>query len=68
MANISLDDLYPSEIESLLDTERKEGGLIKTSVNRALELRGAASYNRDPHTMGMWPVADKGSAVDLKFS
>lgn len=46
MANISISDLFPSEIESLLDTENKEGGLIKTSVNRALEVRGALGSSK----------------------
>jgi hypothetical protein len=42
MANISITDLYSSEIESLLDIEDREGGSIKTYINRGLAVRGAA--------------------------
>jgi hypothetical protein len=41
MANISISNLYPSEADSLLvGLDDKEGDLIKSAVNRALEARG----------------------------
>jgi hypothetical protein len=44
MANISISDLYLSDSESLLTgIDRKEGDLIKSAVNRALEARGGLS-------------------------
>jgi hypothetical protein len=44
MANISISDLYPSDSESLLaGIDCKEGDLINSAVNRALEARGGLS-------------------------
>jgi hypothetical protein len=41
MANISISDLYSSDAESLLTgIDDNEGSLIKSVVNRALEVRG----------------------------
>lgn len=41
MANISISNLYPSEADSLLaGIDDKEGDLIKSAVNRALDARG----------------------------
>jgi hypothetical protein len=44
MANISISDLYSSDSESLLaGIDEKDGDLIKSAVNRALEARGGLS-------------------------
>jgi hypothetical protein len=44
MANISISDLYSSDADSLLTSlDDKEGDLIKSAVNRALEARGGLS-------------------------
>jgi hypothetical protein len=41
MANISISDLYSSDADSLLNSiDDREGGLIKSAVNRALDARG----------------------------
>jgi hypothetical protein len=41
MANISVSDLFSSDSESLMDSiSDREGDLIKSAVNRALEARG----------------------------
>jgi hypothetical protein len=41
MANIAISDLYSSDSESLLvGIDEKDGDLIKSAVNRALEARG----------------------------
>jgi hypothetical protein len=41
MANISISDLYSSDADALLTSlDDKEGSLIKSAVNRALEVRG----------------------------
>jgi hypothetical protein len=44
MANISISDLYSSDADSLLTgIDDKEGDLIKSAVNRALDARGGLS-------------------------
>ena len=44
MANISISDLYSSDADSLLiGIDDKEGDLIKSAVNRALDARGGLS-------------------------
>jgi hypothetical protein len=44
MANISISDLYSSDAESFLTSiDVREGGLIKSAVNRALDARGGLS-------------------------
>lgn len=44
MANIAISDLYSSDSESLLaGIDEKDGDLIKSAVNRALEARGGLS-------------------------
>ncbi|NJM27973.1 MAG: hypothetical protein HC856_06580 [Pseudanabaena sp. RU_4_16] len=41
MANISISDLYSSDADSLLTgIDDKDGDLIKSAVNRALDARG----------------------------
>jgi hypothetical protein len=49
MANISISDLYSSDADSLLTgIDEKEGDLIKSAVNRALESRGGSSVPSSP--------------------
>lgn len=44
MANISISDLYSSDSKSLLASiDNKDADLIKSAVNRALEVRGGLS-------------------------
>ncbi len=60
MANISISNLYSSDADSLLTgIDDKEGDLIKSAVNRALEARGglsvlkAGSLKLDPFPIGI---------------
>jgi hypothetical protein len=54
MANISISDLYSSDANSLLTgIDDKEGDLIKSAVNRALDARGGLSDPRS--TLGRPP-------------
>jgi hypothetical protein len=60
MANISISDLYSSDADSLLKgIDDKEGDLIKSAVNRALDARGGLSVLKvgslkpDPFPIGI---------------
>lgn len=56
MANISISDLYSSDADSLLTgIDDKEGDLIKSAVNRALDARGGSSVP-SPTLVKPYPV------------
>ncbi|WP_019501952.1 hypothetical protein [Pseudanabaena sp. PCC 6802] len=57
MANISISNLYPSEADSLLaGIDDKEGDLIKSAVNRALDARGGLATVKLPIKIDPFPI------------
>jgi hypothetical protein len=57
MANISISDLFLSDADSLLSgIDDKEGDLIKSAVNRALDARGGLLTVKVPIKIDPFPI------------